>query len=102
MFLRSLAFARDDGHWPVTFAPLREIIRFSVAALPRWAFVVAVVRRQANLFFPAQSGKKRVLLSLKVYAAWANFPVAILIVSNQKRTHRGGAGHEKKFKNEQN
>jgi hypothetical protein len=35
------------------FAPLREIIRLSVPALPRWAFVAAAVRQQANLFFPA-------------------------------------------------
>ena len=32
-----------------------------------------------------------VLLSLKVFAGCANFPVAMLIVSIQKRSHRGGA-----------
>ena len=31
---------------------------------------------KANLFFPAPSGKKRVLLPLKVYVARANLPVA--------------------------
>ena len=45
------------------FASLREIFRVSVTA----------VRRQANLFSPAQSGKKRVLLSMKVFPACANF-----------------------------
>jgi hypothetical protein len=29
---------------------------------------------KANLFFPAQSGKKRVLLSMTISAACANFP----------------------------
>ena len=46
-------------------ASLREIFRVSVAA----------VRRQANLFLPAQSGKKRVLLRLKVFATCANVPI---------------------------
>jgi len=31
---------------------------------------------KANLFFPAESGKKRVLLYLKVFAACANFLMA--------------------------
>ena len=40
------------------------------------SFRVWAVRRQANLFFPAQSGKKRVLLSMIISAACANFPGA--------------------------
>src|SRR4029077_3743697 len=35
IFLRSLAFARDDGPWPITLRPLREICRVLVAALLR-------------------------------------------------------------------
>ena len=68
-FFRSLDFARDDGHRPVTFAvlaSLREIIRIPLAA----------VRRQANLFFPARSREKRVLLSVIICAACANCPGA--------------------------
>src|SRR5438132_91806 len=35
IFVRSLAFARDDGPWPITLRPLREIFRVLVAALLR-------------------------------------------------------------------
>ena len=34
--------------------------------------LVAAVRQQANLFFPAQSGEKRVLLSMIISVACAN------------------------------
>ena len=45
---------------------LREILRNSVAA----------VRQQANLFFPASSGIKPVLLSVIICAAWQIFQCA--------------------------
>ena len=45
---------------------------------------------EANLFFPAQSGEKRVLLSLIICAARANYPVALRNEGKYKRTHRGG------------
>ena len=51
------------------FASLRETFRVSVAA----------VRRQGEPFFPAQSGKMRVLLCLKVFAACANFPSSVTL-----------------------
>ena len=63
---RKNILANDFHHFSPTFAALaslRETFRVSVAA----------VRRQANLFFPGQSGKKRVLLSLRISAACANF-----------------------------
>ena len=35
--------------------------------------LLAAVRQQANLFFPARSGKKHVLLSNRIYLAWTKF-----------------------------
>jgi hypothetical protein len=66
------------------FASLREIFRVSVAA----------VRRQAKLFFPAQSGKKRVLLPLKVSAACANFLVPAPLGYTLPQIHSHHEGHE--------
>ena len=70
IFLSSLAFARHDRHGFVTFAafaPLREIIPLSVAA----------VRQRANLFFPAKSGKKRVILGPRKCQADCSKPTVI-------------------------